>query len=188
MRTAPFQLSLPALLAGCSPAGAPSALGSFGGCEEHRSQHPTQRVLDRAGAREQPDGDGDRRVCEQRAATAARHRTCRRGRGGVPVQISARRYLATADPVLHALAARHPLFLYLDRSGADANRARSLGGIPTRRAYDRDEYAPAVSRKGGANADGGNTPSADNRGAGALPSAQLERYCDGQRFRLRITG
>jgi hypothetical protein len=118
MRTAPFQLSRLALIAGCGPAGEPSALGSFGGCEEDRTQHPAQRASDRAGAR------------EQLAATAARRRTCRRGRGGVAVRISAPRYPATADHVLHAPGARHSLILHLDRSDADANRARLIGGHP----------------------------------------------------------
>jgi hypothetical protein len=188
MRTAPLLLSFPALLARCGPAGAPRAVGSFGGCDEDRSQHQAPRASECAGAPEQADGDGDRRVCEQLAATAARRRRCRRVRGVVAVRISARRYPTTADHVLDALAAGHPLILHLDRTGADANRARSLGDIPTRRGYDRYECPPAVSREGGASADVRYVPSADNRGAGAVPGEHFERYRVGQRSRLRITG
>jgi hypothetical protein len=88
------------------------------------------------------------------------------------------------DHVLHALAAGCPFILHLDRSGADANRAPSIGGIPTRPGYDHNECAPAVSREGGANADVRYVHS--RRGRGGRRAS--ERYCDGQRSRLRIIG
>ena len=77
---------------------------------------------------------------------------------------------------------------------ADARRVRLLGGLPTRTAYDRDEYPPAVGRGRGRGLVGGSeprgwkgdvryVPSAENRSHGSALGAKLRRFCDGTRFR-----
>jgi hypothetical protein len=184
MRTAPFQPRRLARIAGCGPAGEQSALGSFGGREEDRSQHPTQRAPDCAGVREQADGDGDRRVCRQLAATAARRRTCRRGRGGVAVRISAPRYPATADHVLHALAAGHPSFCtWTGRARTPTVPGRSAASRLVGDTTTTSTHLPFHGRAAQMRMSATST-----RGAGAVPGEQVERYCDDQRSRLRITG
>jgi hypothetical protein len=174
-------------LTACAAPSTPNT--AFAGCAAHPTAGAAQRAWEAAGRLAQFDRDHDGRVCESasfgsQASTAG----CRRSRRVVVVRISAKRYPATADHVRDAIAAGHPRILHLDRAGADANRARSLAGIPTRRAYDRDEYPPAVSREGGADVHVRYVPSADNRGAGSVLGDRLEHYCDGQRFRLRVTG
>jgi hypothetical protein len=188
MRTTVVLVALLALLPGCGAVAAPSAPRSFVGCDEYRSQRSAQHAWERAGRPDGADGDGDGRVCEQLSATVDQHRACRRSRSVVVVPLSGRRYPETAAHVLDAIAAGHPRILHLERSGAAANRARSLAGIPTRAGRDREEYPPAVSREGGAGADVRYVPSADNRGAGAVMGERLGRYCDGQRFRMHVTG
>jgi Deoxyribonuclease NucA/NucB len=174
-------------LTGCASATTPVA--DFGGCAAYTDAQDAQRAWERSGRPAGADGDGDGRVCEalgrERGAELS---ACRRVRRVVVVRIAARRYPHTADHILDAIAAGKPRLLRLDRAGADANREEALQGIPTRDGYDRDEYPPAVSREGGRGADVRYVPSADNRGAGAILGERLERYCDGQRFRLRVTG
>jgi hypothetical protein len=176
-------------LTGCAAPSTPSARATFAGCAGYPNRGTAQRGWEAAGRPASFDRNHDDRVCE--SAGVNRHAStagCRRSRRVVVVRISAKQYSATADHVLDAIAAGHPRILHLDRAGAEPNRARSLAGIPTRRGYDRDEYPPAVSREGGAGADVRYVPSADNRGAGSVLGDRLEGYCDGQRFRLRVTG
>jgi Deoxyribonuclease NucA/NucB len=179
-----------AVVSGCASPSDPAMPGAqFAGCSTYPTRPAAQRAWERAARPASTDGDRDGRVCESlpTARRSGRTRACRRSRRVVLVRISARHYPLTADHVGDAIAAGHPRQLHLDRPGAKANRAESLAGIPTRRGYDRDEYPPAVSREGGKGADVRYVPSADNRGAGSVMGDRLERYCDGQRFRLRIT-
>jgi hypothetical protein len=175
-----------AALAGCAGVASPAA--GFGGCDAYRDQHAAQRAWERAGMLAGADGDRDGRVCEALDHGRTERQACRRLRGVLVVLISPGRYPYTADHVVDAIAAGEPGILHLDRAGADANRDASLRGIPTRAGYDRDEYPPAVSREGGRGADVRYVPSSDNRGAGTVMGERLSPYCDGQRFRLRITG
>jgi hypothetical protein len=173
----------------CATLSTPSATLPFAGCAAYPNWGAAQREWEAAGRPASFDRDHDGRVCEsvgvnRHAPTAG----CRRSRRVVVVRISAKRYPGTANHVLAAIGAGHARILHLDRTGAEGNRARSLAGIPTRRGYDRDEYPPAVSSEGGTGADVRYVPSADNRGAGSVLGDRLEHYCDGQRFRLRITG
>jgi hypothetical protein len=184
-------LSAMASLASCAGGGSALAPASgFDGCRAYRDQAAAQRAWERAGRPGGADGDGDGRVCEALDDAPDRdgRSGCRRTRRVVVVAISARRYPYTADHIVDSIAAGHPRVLHLDRAGADANREKSLEGIPTRDSYDREEYPPAVAAEGGAGADVRYVPSADNRGAGAVLGVQLAPFCDGQRFRIRVTG
>ena len=176
-------------LAGCAGSASPAAV--FTGCGAFGDQRAAQRAWERAGEPAGADGDGDGRVCEALAHQRGRggvRRACRRVPGVVVVVIPRGRYPFTTDHIVDAVAGGEPRVLHIDRAGADANREHSLRGIPTRAGYDRDEYPPAVSREGGTGADVRYVPSADNRGAGTVMGEQLHPYCDGQRFRLRVTG
>jgi hypothetical protein len=175
-----------AALAGCAGAASPAA--AFRGCNAYRDQQAAQRAWERASEPAGADGDGDGRVCEALAHGRAERRACRRLRGVLVVPISRARYPYTADHVVDAIATGEPRILHIHRAGANANRDASLRGIPTRAGYDRDEYPPAVSREGGSGADVRYVPSSDNRGAGTVMGERLSPYCDGQRFRLRVTG
>src|SRR6185503_13201904 len=73
-----------------------------------------------------------------------------------------------------AIAAGEPSLLHIDRADEDAHRAASLADYPPRTGYDRDEYAPAMSREGGAGADVRYIDPSDNRGAGATMGNALE--------------
>jgi hypothetical protein len=171
-------------LTACAAPSTPSAGATFAGCAAHPNAGAAQRAWEAADRPAPFDRDHDGRVCESaHVGSNASTVGCRRSRRVVVVRISAKRYPATADHVRDAIAAGQPRILHLDRAGADANRARSLAGIPTRQGY-----APAVSHEGGTDADVRYVPSADNRGAGSVLGDRLERYCDAQRFRLRVTG
>jgi hypothetical protein len=174
-----------AMVAGCSSIASPAAV--FRGCDAYRDQQAAQRAWERSGKPAGADGDSDGLVCEALGHGHAERRACRRVASVVVVRIPRRRYPYTADHILDAIAAGEPQILHVDRAGADANREQSLRGIPTRPGYDRDEYPPAVSREGGAGADVRYVPSSDNRGAGTVMGERLHAYCDGQRFRLRIS-
>jgi Deoxyribonuclease NucA/NucB len=174
-----------ATVAGCASVASPAAV--FRGCDAYRDQQTAQRAWERGGKPAGADGDSDGRVCEALGHGRAERRACRRVAGVVVVRIPRRRYPYTADHILDAIAAGEPQILHVDRAGADANREQSLRGIPTRPGYDRDEYPPAVSREGGADADVRYVPSSDNRGAGTVMGERLHTYCDGQRFRLRMS-
>jgi hypothetical protein len=87
-----------------------------------------------------------------------------------------------------------PLRLVVNRPDADERRERLLRDIPTRDGFDRDEYPPAVGRGRGPGLERGRNPrgwkadvryvpSSENRSHGASLGAQLERFCNGTRFR-----
>jgi hypothetical protein len=84
--------------------------------------------------------------------------------------------------------------LVVNRPGADERRERLLRDVPTRDGFDRDEYPPAVGRGRGPGLERGrnprgwkadvrHVPSSENRSHGASLGAQLERFCNGTRFR-----
>jgi hypothetical protein len=93
-----------------------------------------------------------------------------------------------------ALRKEWPRRLIVNRSGADARRDRLLEDIPTKDAYDRDEYPPAVGRGKGKGLERGRNPrgwqahmryvpSSENRSHGAALGNKLEDFCNGTRFR-----
>jgi Deoxyribonuclease NucA/NucB len=184
-RCAIAAIAAAAAIAGCTDVAGQA--DGVAGCTAYRDQSSAQRAWERAGRPAGADGDGDGRVCEALGRERGDRRACRRVRRVVVVRISARRYPYTTAHIVAAIAAGEPQMLHIDRAGADANREESLEDIPTREGYDRDEYPPAVSREGGAGADVRYVPSDDNRGAGSVMGDRLEAYCDGQRFRLRVT-
>jgi hypothetical protein len=106
----------------------------------------------------------------------------------VHVQLSSSRYPATTDHILDAIAAGEPSLLHIARDEEEANRETSLAPYPPRSGYDRDEYPPAMSDEGGAGADVRYIDPSDNRGAGASMGNQLEDWCNGQPFRIDISG
>lgn len=106
----------------------------------------------------------------------------------VLVRLDDDRYPLTTDHVLDAIRSGERRLLHIDRRHADEHRAEATRGIPTKKGHDRDEYPPAFSREGGRGADVRYVPSSDNRGAGSSLGNQLRRYCNGQAFRIRVTG
>ncbi|MDF2648873.1 MAG: sporulation protein [Paenibacillus sp.] len=93
-------------------------------------------------------------------------------------------YPLTGDHIRGAIAAGHSRICTIDRAGADANRAASLKGIPTKSGYDRDEWPMAMCDEGGAGASVRYVPYADNRGSGAWIGNQLEKYPNGTRIKF----
>jgi hypothetical protein len=119
------------------------------------------------------------------AAVAA---SCQTQHNSVHVQLSASRYPETTDHIADAIDAGQPSLLHIARDEEEANRAASLAPYPPRSDLDRDEYPPAVSDEGGSGADVRYIDPSDNRGAGASMGNQLEDWCNGQPFRIDITG
>ena len=54
------------------------------------------------------------------------------------------------------------------------------------RGYDRDEYPPAFTREGGANANVRFIPAGDNRGAGSSMRQQTRDVKDGEKIRVIV--
>lgn len=130
-------------------------------------------------------GAASARPVSAASARSVSSATCRRRARVVRVRLSRARWPHIAAHVA-AVDQDYPRRLHIDRGGADANRVESLRGIPTRLGMDRDEYPPAMAREGGAGADVRYAPSSENRSAGASMGARLERFCEGQRFRLVV--
>jgi hypothetical protein len=111
-----------------------------------------------------------------------------------PVDIYIRRsqYPAAASHIEHAqrdLGA--PSVLTLDRAGAVARRHESLHGVGKNgarpgRAFDRDEYPPALTKEGGSGASVNFIGSHDNRGAGHAIASQVRGLPDGTRIRVLV--
>jgi hypothetical protein len=77
----------------------------------------------------------------------------------------------------------------IEREGAAQRRDVLLEGIPTRDGMDRDEYPPAVGRTSSTAGDASvrYVPSSENRSHGSDLGNQLSSYCDGARFRMKVT-
>jgi hypothetical protein len=114
--------------------------------------------------------------------------SCQTQHNSVHVQLSASRYPETTDHIADAIAAGQPSLLHIARDEEEANREASLAPYPPRTGFDRDEYPPAMSDEGGAGADVRYIDPSDNRGAGSTMGNQLEDWCNGQPFRIDITG
>jgi hypothetical protein len=119
------------------------------------------------------------------AALAA---SCQTQHNSVHVQLSESRYPETTDHIADAIAAGQPSLLHIDRAHEDAHRAASLADYPPRTGFDRDEWPMAMSFEGGAGADVRYIDPSGNRGAGATVGNALEDWCEGQPFRIDITG
>ncbi|MGK6341273.1 hypothetical protein ACMGDK_03485 [Chryseobacterium sp. DT-3] len=70
---------------------------------------------------------------------------------------------------------------------ADANRAASLDGIPTKPGFDRDEWPMAMFTEGGNGASVRYINPSDNRGAGSAIGNGLRKYPDGTIVKIIIT-
>jgi hypothetical protein len=119
---------------------------------------------------------------------------CVRPTGVQRIEFSARKYPNVRRHFRGALRRGWPRRLVVNRRGADARRERLLRDIPTREGFDRDEYPPAVGRGRGPGLERGRrsrgwkadvryVPSSENRSHGASLGGQLERFCNGTRFR-----
>ena len=108
---------------------------------------------------------------------------CERTRRVVVIDLRDRKHARVLDHAHDAIRAGHPRRLHIDRAAADRHREEATSGVRTRPGFDRDEYPPAMSREGGRGADVRLVRSRENRSAGASMGAQLERFCDGTRFR-----
>lgn len=90
----------------------------------------------------------------------------------------------------HAQHQGQPSVLHIDRAGAEARRRASTGSVHRHTSpgpkYDRDEYPPAFTREGGANANVRFIPRSDNRGAGSSMSHQTRDLKDGDKVRVIV--
>jgi hypothetical protein len=119
---------------------------------------------------------------------------CVRPAGVQQIVFAARKYPNVPRHFRGAVRRGVARWLVLNRRGADARRERLLRDIPTRAGFDRDEYPPAVGRGRGSGLERGRrprgwkadvrlVPSSENRSHGASLGGQLERFCNGTRFR-----
>jgi len=79
-----------------------------------------------------------------------------------------------------------PSIVTIDTAGADANRADSLRGIPTRPPQDRDEYPPAMFKEGGTGASVKYINASDNQGSGSSMGSALRGLPPGTRVKITI--
>jgi hypothetical protein len=79
-----------------------------------------------------------------------------------------------------------PSIVTIDTAGADANRAESLRGIPTRPPLDRDEYPPAMFQEGGKGASVKYINASDNQGSGSSMGSALRGLPKGTRVKITI--
>ncbi len=89
------------------------------------------------------------------------------------------KYPETALHIYGAIEQGHSNVCTIDRTGAEANRKKSLAGIDTKKGYDRDEWPMAMCKEGGEGASVAYVASSDNRGAGSWVGHQLSDYPDG---------
>lgn len=119
-----------------------------------------------------------------RALAAAAAASCATGQCPChkTVIISQSAYPESANHILDAQAAGHPVTLTIDRGGARARRQAATGSFPREPGKQPDEYPPAMFLEGGAGASVRNITASDNMGAGASMGNQLRpetRYPDG---------
>ena len=124
-------------------------------------------------------------------ARAAKFKGPASRQGPVEVLLSRQRHPQTAAHISEALRLGQPSVLTLERAGAKGRRKDALRHLRKKwpeqvRGRDRDEYPPAMSSEGGANADVRYIRSGDNRRAGTTVERQLRPYPDGTRFRVNI--
>lgn len=90
----------------------------------------------------------------------------------------------------HAQRQGQPSVLHIDRAGAEARRRASTSSVHRETSpgpkFDRDEYPPAYTREGGANANVRFIPRGDNRGAGSSMSHQTRDLKDGDKIRVIV--
>jgi len=100
------------------------------------------------------------------------------------------RHPEAAAHIDHAQRQGQPSVLHVDRAGADARRRASTGSVNREtspgRGYDRDEYPPAFTREGGANANVRFIPARDNRGAGSAMGRQINGVKEGEKIRVIV--
>jgi hypothetical protein len=92
----------------------------------------------------------------------------------------------SAQHILDAQAAGHPIELTIDRSGALSNRASALEGYAKIPGKHLDEYPPAMFKEGGAGASVRGISPSDNMGAGASIGNQIRRLPDGTVVRIIV--
>lgn len=126
----------------------------------------------------------------------AKTENCKKADKPVTVKLSREKYPQSAFHVEVALRMGQPRVLKIERTDTGDKRdqwGRVVGEQDnlSERKLDQDEYPPAMSSdKGGAGREANIAliSSSDNRGAGSSMGAQLSKYCDGQRFRVKPTG
>jgi RHS repeat-associated protein len=102
------------------------------------------------------------------------------------IDLSASRFGEAAEHIADAQAAGQPSILTIDRAGADANRADSIGGLEKVPGMQLDEYPPAMFREGGAGASVRAINPSDNMSAGAYIGNSLRSFPDGTRVQIRV--
>lgn len=95
-----------------------------------------------------------------------------------------------AAHIEHAQRLGQPTVLHIDRNGAATRRHTAIGTVDPKRKpaprYERDEYPPAFTREGGANASVRFINFHDNRGAGAAMRTQTRELPDGSKIRVLV--
>jgi filamentous hemagglutinin len=102
------------------------------------------------------------------------------------VTISRSKFPQTAKHIEDAQRAGQPDVLTIERSGADARRAQSLGGRAKISGQQLDEYPPAMFKEGGTGASVRAVDPADNMGAGAAMGNMLRNLPDGAKVRIKV--
>jgi hypothetical protein len=106
------------------------------------------------------------------------------------VIVSRKRHPQAAAHIEHAQRTGQPTVLHIDRKGASKRRTEAIGNINLKRRpgahYERDEYPPAFTREGGANANVRFIRAHDNRGAGSSMSWQTRDLPEGSKIRVLV--
>jgi len=176
-------------------------------CSDYSNQRDAQLNKDTR------DADGDGIYCEDLPCPCLKPgsgggggggglRTCTRPRATVTVELSRSRY---PESTLHFEVAWKqgvPRRYTIARNRADRNRDAWDDLVPVGvdadgndKTDDRDEVPMAFTREGSRKAPNGRSAShiayvdaSDNRGAGSSIGGKLRRYCNGTRFKVRLTG
>ena len=91
-----------------------------------------------------------------------------------------------AEHAADAIKAGQPDVLTIDRAGAAANRAESLGGVEKVPGMHLDEYPPAMFKEGGSGASVRPISPRDNMSAGACIGNACRGLPDGARVRIKV--
>lgn len=106
------------------------------------------------------------------------------------VIVSRARHPQAAAHIEHAQRTGQPTVLHIDRKRAGKRRTEAIGNINLKRRpgahYERDEYPPAFTREGGANANVRFINAHDNRGAGSSMSWQTRDLPEGSKIRVLV--
>ena len=106
------------------------------------------------------------------------------------VLVSRGKHPESAAHIEYAQRQGQPSVLTIDRAGRDSRRQDALRNIRRKdsspQGKDRDEYPPAMTREGGANANVRYIDQSDNRGSGKALDHQTSSLPDGAKIRVLV--